>query len=452
VAYVLVKSVSGESGSYELAIGKAVMPEAELEVTSPPGMTVQRFWSKKKVPERVVPINGALVMRADLAKAAFDGTAIKTEPITIVMTDGKTKVKGWVFVHVDAWVAGDEELPAPLARLVDHPQTIVAEPAFAKKLSKLTGNAIRVDDELERFAPKWIEPPVKKPSAKVTAAYKKLVAGERAARKAALADPHYALAVALQVDRKAAADTRTAACVHPVYATLYALLVDRGPHAQTRKAAAKPLWTEVRYAYAVDKVLSPALVKRMLVGAYCDEDLEVMQDALAALGGMVVTRPEPELATRTLPKRPAKPVERIAPAITDAEVRADIDEMTERGLTRIGASPNDTASDVIDKLHRYVDRVRDGSAKLGKKPSVARLELACAFAEQLHRAFAWQWTKTPDAVGIASPNGSHTMELVPMFDRIAKPNGGSNTIVLQFNMIATGDLPKAKRNAFVGLS
>jgi hypothetical protein len=448
----MLESVSGESGSYELALGKAVMPEAELQVTHPPELAVQRFWSKKKVPERVVAVVGALVMRADVAKAAFEGTSITTQPITIVMTDGKTKVKGWVFVHVDAWVAGGEALPAPLARLVDHPRVIVAEPAFAKKLSKLSGNAIRPTDKIERFAPEWIEPPVKKPSTRAAAAYAKLVAGDRAARKVALADPHYALAVALQVDRKAAADTRASACAHPVYATLYGLLVDRGPHAQTRKAAAKELWTEVRYAYAVDQVLSPALVKRMLAGAYCDEDLEVMQDALAALGGTVVTRPEPELATRTLPKRPAKPVERIAAAITDAEVRSDIDEMTERGLTRIGASPNDTVSDVIDKLHRYVDRVRDGSAKLGKKASVGRLELACAFAEQLHRAFAWQWTKTPDTVGIASPNGSHTMELVPMFERIAKPNDGSNTIALQFNMIAAGNVPKAKRNEFVGLS
>ncbi|MEO6772543.1 MAG: hypothetical protein ABI467_05900 [Kofleriaceae bacterium] len=111
-----------------------------------------------------------------------------------------------------------------------------------------------------------------------------------------------------------------------------------------------------------------------------------------------------------------------------------------------------TRPDVIDKLHRYVDQVRAGTAKLGKKPAVARLELACAFAEQLHRAFGWLWTKTPRAVGIASPTGSHTMQLLPMFERIAKPKGGSNTIALQFNMIAAGNLPKAKRNAFVGLS
>ncbi|MEO9157286.1 MAG: hypothetical protein ABI591_16850, partial [Kofleriaceae bacterium] len=232
----------------------------------------------------------------------------------------------------------------------------------------------------------------------------------------------------------------------------YALLVDRGPHAQTRKAAANPLWAEVRYAYAVDKALPPALIERMLKGAYANEDLEVMQDALAALGGVVPERRESDLATRKLPKRPAKPLARIADAIADAEVRSDIDEMTERGLARIGASPDDGASEAIDKLHRYVDRIRDGAVKLGKKPNVARLELACAFAEQLHRAFAWQWTKTPDGVSIASPTGSHTILLTPMFERIAKPDASSNTIALQFNMIAAGKLPKAKRNAFVGLS
>jgi len=132
-------------------------------------------------------------------------------------------------------------------------------------------------------------------------------------------------------------------------------------------------------------------------------------------------------------------------------VRADIDEMTERGLARIGAVAADAVSDVIDKLHRHVDQVRDGTAKLGRNAHVARLELACAFAEQLHRAFGWQWTRTPDAVGIASPNGSHTIELRPMFERIAKPNSGY-TIALQFNMIAAANLPNAKRRAFVALS
>lgn len=44
------------------------------------------------------------------------------------------------------------------------------------------------------------------------------------------------------------------------------------------------------------------------------------------------------------------------------------------------------------------------------------------------------------------------MQLLPMFERIAKPKGGSNTIALQFNMIAAGNVPKAKRNAFIGLS
>ena len=458
VKYVWLQTVSGEAGFYELAIGKVVMPEAEPEITRPPALSVQRFWSKKRVPERVLPLksSGALVLRADLAKAAFAGTPITTQPITVVMTDGKTKVSGWVFVPIDAWVAGDEDLPAPLARLVEHPRVIVAEPALATKLAKLSGNAIRaIDDadELERFAPTWIKPAVKPPSPKAAAAYRKLLAGDRTARKAALADPHHALAVALQIDRKPAADTRAAACAHAVHATLYALLVDRGPHARTRAAAAKTRWTEARYAYAVDLAIPPALAKRMVPGAFSSEELQCMQETLAALAGRPAAGPaqQPELATRKLPKRPAGRVERIAKAITDAEVRADIDEMTERGLARIAAVPADDPSKVIDKLHRYVDQVRAGTAKLGKKAHVARLELACAYAAQLHRAFGWQWTRTPDAVGIAAPNGSHTIELLPMFARIAKPGGGSNTIALQFNMIAAGDLPKAKRAAFVGL-
>ncbi len=452
MAYVKLTTVSGESGSYELALGNVVMPEAELAVVQPASLCVQRFWSKKKTAERVLPLasSGALVVRADLASQAFAETAIKTQPITIVMTDGKTKVSGWVFVQIDAWVAGDEELPAPLARLVEHPRVIVAEPAFAQRLTKLSGKAIRTleDGDGELFAPTWIND--YRPSKRAATAYAKLVGGDRTARKAAVADPLYALAVALRVDRAAAADTRAAACKHQVYATLYALLVDRGPHAQTRKAAATQLWTEVRYAFAVDKSISPALAKRMVPNAYSDEDLELMQETLAKLGGTAVAAREPELATRKLPKH--KPVERIRKTITNHEIRSDIDEMTERGLARIGALEDESVPEVIDKLHRYVDRVRDSTAKLGKKASVARLELACAFAEQLHRAFAWQWTQTPDGVAIASPNGSHTVALVPMLERIAKPNSSSNTIALQFNMIAAGNLPKAKRNGFVALS
>jgi len=140
--------------------------------------------------------------------------------------------------------------------------------------------------------------------------------------------------------------------------------------------------------------------------------------------------------------------------IADAEVRADIDEMTGRGLARVGAGDDDAVPDVIDMLHRYVDRIRAGDVKLGTKAKagVVRLELACAFAEQLHRAFAWQWTRIPKAVGIASGDRAYALQLLPMFSRIAEHGSSENTVALLFNMIAAKDLPPSRRGALVGLS
>lgn len=458
----ILTSVSGASGSYFLVdpaqsrTGDRPHDEAEPAATWPAGLFVRRSWSKKKTPEKALDLvrEGAIVVRADVGRALVAGTRLETAPITVVMTDG-AKVEGWVMLRVDDWVVGDDDPgEVPIARRVDAPRTLVATAEVAQRLARLTGDAIRTTTELARpFAPRWLELPYP-PAEDARVAYAELRAGATGKgaarlRKAALAHPQYALAVALQLDRAAAADTRKAACAHPLGALGYALLVDRAAQPTTRTAADANAYAAYRYAHAFDRAISDELGQRMIAsGAWDPPSLATEHARLADLTG---TAPPPPLATRALPARPARPTERIAATVTDPEVRSDIDEMTGRGLARVGVAADAAVPEVIDALHRHVDAIRAGTVKLAK-PGVARLELACAFAEQLHRAFAWQWTTIPDAVGVAAPGGTHAIDLRGLFDRIARKGARTNTLALLFNLIAAGDLPASKPRAFTSLS
>ncbi len=455
---IALTSQSGESGWYALVdptqseSGTLPLGEREPAATRPKGVYVQRGWSKKSSPERCLDTlrEGAIVVRADVAKQIVAGTSLKTVPIAVAMTNGK-RVAGWVMVIVDDWIVGDEPLRGPIARRIESPRTLVATEAFAKLLSRATGNTIRPADPGDA-TPFIAWSNLTYPSdARARVAYARYRETRTPSlRKAVLAHPLYALATALAIDRTSKADTRTAACRHPLSAVAYAILVDKKPTPATRRAADKNVYTAHRYAYALDREISEALAKRLVkVGSWDDENVRIEREVLAALHGKTLAEP---IATRELPRRPKRPIDRIADAVTDAEVRADIDEMTERGLVRI-AAVHDAVPDVVDKLHRYVDTIRDGTVgKLGNKLGVVQLELACAFAEQLHRALAWQWTLIPEAVGIASPDGAYAVHLLPMFARIACKDGASNTIGLLFNMIVANNLPPRRRGKYLALT
>jgi hypothetical protein len=333
--YVVVDTNSGAPGWYNLvdpAISKS-KPHfpAYSGATMPKGMFVQRGWSKKTTAEVVITVaeEGALVLRADVAAKVVEGTGLKTQPIVVRMTNGAA-VEGWVLVVVDCWAPLDRSQAratwvgskdgrlgiaakleaidwsaartprAPIFRLVEAPNVLVARADFMTKLVKATKVGVR-PGELERpamFVPTWcaVGPFKVKPKDAEAAedAYWQLAGGapdtkartnaRAKARASACKHPLYALALALEVDRAPEADTRKAACAHPVTALQYATLVDTRAHPATRAAADRDAWCAYRHAYALDRAISDALAKRAIAAEFEDAaGIAAVRQELAAL-------------------------------------------------------------------------------------------------------------------------------------------------------------------------
>jgi hypothetical protein len=245
-----------------------------------------------------------------------------------------------------------------------------------------------------------------------------------------------ALAAALELDREPRADTRTAACAHPVTALLYALLVDRAAHPETRTACDQMIWCAYRYAYALDRAIDDALGKRMIASKVWDDPtLSSERAALAKVTG--APPPVIRVATRTLPKRPAKPTALCDASIPEDEAAA-IAASTAAGLARLGLASDEDPSEIVERLHAYL---ADPPKVSAKAKAVMAEELACAWAAALHRAFAWQWIRTKSEVGMASPERGWLHD-----PRVQIKHGKKNRIADLFNQIAMPELlPKPKR-------
>lgn len=485
MGYVILEAVSGNSWS---AIFDGAMSmtqqwgERESAVLGLPSLFVARGDNSK--PELGLPTlgDGALVLREDIAREVLAGSGMKGRAIPVRRKDGQW-VEGWVQVLIDDWVVLDrqraqavyheaedpllalpdrinalafrpEQAPrAPLARLVDSPRLIVADERTADALERATGKSVRrvSDEEVHTLIPTWTMQPAFDVSLaaarEAESAYARLRAGDKTARKAALTHPLFALAVAL-AEGEPRADTRTAASRHPHTAVFYATLLDRAPSDETRRGADAHFYSAHRYATTLDLAISDELAARLIATGWWDaSNIAGEREDLAELRAHLEGKPQgpKAIATRTLP--PAPTVDRIASGAErpSDEVCADIASMTARGLAHLGVDATIAPPAIIDALHRYVDRVREGTERLGRNASHVQLMLACVFAEQLHRAFGWQWAVVRwadgETVAVTSPTRDYAHVPLQLLGRVAKPRSDANTIALLFNMIAAGNLP-----------
>lgn len=140
--------------------------------------------------------------------------------------------------------------PSRIFRLLELPSSIFVDEALLAALEKATKGGVAALAGRKRagepaFPPRWAKSmlppfePAAAAGARAADAFWALARGEKqeGLRAAALANPLYAVALALSVDRAPADDTRTAASRAPDCAVLYAVLVDRGPHPITEQAA-----------------------------------------------------------------------------------------------------------------------------------------------------------------------------------------------------------------------
>jgi len=189
-------------------------------------------------------------------------------------------------VHRFAWTAATKP-EVRIFRVLEFPYVLVADADLCEALAKATGRAVRGSDEAPTSEQMSA---IAAPPRKVTAADEKAAAAAMKAffagdRKAALAHPLGALAVATSLDRKPSADTRKAVLASPRAALEYALFVDRGPHPDTRKAAATAPDTAMDYARYVDVAVHPVIRAAFVRQGRNDADWEAeLADTRAALG------------------------------------------------------------------------------------------------------------------------------------------------------------------------
>ena len=79
---------------------------------------------------------------------------------------------------------------------------------------------------------------------------------------------------------------------------------------------------------------------------------------------------------------------------------------------------------------------------------MVKMELGCAWGEQLHRALGWQWAEIERAIGLVSPTRAHCHFPFAFVDRLIARGAHSNTMALLFNMLADGVTPPGKKGSY----
>lgn len=401
-------------------------------------------------------------------------------------------------------------------RLGEQPQILLMRRAVAEALVKATKQAVVIatapypgrerrfglgpqprilaqyqEHGVEANLPAWQPPQQASASAQ---AFWQLWAGpqDAGARALALQSPHYALWLALLVDRGPGDDTRQAALRHPLYAYRYANLVDKGPRADTRQAAAQVPQLACLYARFVDRgaheVTRLGVAGSDWAGQYdqdCAEGQRGWALAQAAISGqapptppaqtVAPAPPAPPVAPRNWPPHDRPRYAEAAVHACDAQpsdaqphdppchdalseaLRADIDAAIARGLALLEVPPQAPPEAVVSAIHALVGQVQAKQRKLGKDKASVLLALGCAFGEQLHRALGWQWAqvRTPHAAGIAliHPDRAVACYALHLVERQLAPRQTVNGIALSFNMLADGVFPPgARAGAYAAVS
>lgn len=174
--------------------------------------------------------------------------------------------------------------PARIFRLLERPASIFADAALAAQLDRATRGAVAALAGRRRDGPGLDPPPWARSTlapwepdpaagARAAEAFWALARGERSTdlRATALANPLYALAVALAVDRGPADDTRAAAARSPICAVPYAALVDRGAHPVTEASALRDGIAAAGYASRVTARIDDVVAAAMIASGGHDE-------------------------------------------------------------------------------------------------------------------------------------------------------------------------------------
>ncbi len=114
--------------------------------------------------------------------------------------------------------------------------------------------------------------------------------------------------------------------------------------------------------------------------------------------------------------------------------------------------PKAVAKAIMD----YVDAIHAGKKKLTSKQLAAQaLMLACAWGDAVceELGYAWVNVRWPDgnSIGVVPKKRQFAIYPLPYIRRIMEDRDADNTILLLFNMLVAGHVPKSGPNTYVTL-
>lgn len=99
----------------------------------------------------------------------------------------------------------------------------------------------------------------------------------------------------------------------------------------------------------------------------------------------------------------------------------------------------------------HVDAVHAGKAKR-KKSGDHALMLACTWGEAVAEELGYEWVnvkwKDGGAIGLVPKNRAFAIYPLPYIQRIYDDRDSDNTILLLFNMLVAGNVPRSKARAY----
>jgi hypothetical protein len=291
-------------------------------------------------------------------------------------------------------------------------------------------------------------------------------------RAVACKSPIHAFWVALLIDGRPADDTRMAASRHSFYAAMYVRYVDRGPNEVTERSAMTNLTGGAFYTCYVLRELTPRAEEGHRKAGWADDEIAKRRHRLDVLRAYYAAapippkpsqlEPEPEAAEKLAPYPPrirfakadGKP-SAAAHSPLSPEQQAELDDLIHQGRALVGVPDDAHASKVAQAVRDYVNDVQLGATPIarGKGPKV-RAALAAAWCEALGDAMGWQWASLqvargePRVTALISPDRAYAAVPSAFIDGQTRRGLSSNSVMLVYNMLTGGDLPRRGKGKY----
>jgi hypothetical protein len=217
----------------------------------------------------------------------------------------------------------------------------------------------------------------------------------------------------------------------------------------TKKAKAKPK-TRSRTA--------PAPAAKPKARPMSKAKTKPVTKAKASTKARASTKAKP--ATRVAPKKAStaqKPTTHDEPVAED--LAEELMAQARNAMSLLFPEPQKkapTPKATVAAILEHVDAIHAGKVRLAPREVRERcLALACLWGEAVTKQLGYEWRQVRwpggGSIGIVEPNRRFALYPFPYIERIVEDRRADNTILLLFNMLVGGNVPKAAPNSYVTL-